>query len=91
MKSHTEYLTFNLPTRMAFENITPRIEAIVKASGIQEGLVLCNTKHIAPHNQFSGLSVEREETKKPHQGLATLWGKYNTHPPDQRRNVCRPP
>lgn len=46
MKSHTEYLTFNLPARMAFENITPRIEAIVKASGIQEGLVLCNAMHI---------------------------------------------
>ncbi len=46
MKSHTEYLTFNLPARMAFENITPRIEAIVTASGIQEGLLLCNAMHI---------------------------------------------
>src|SRR5687768_17015407 len=45
MKSHTEYLTFNLPARMAFENITPRIEAILKASGIQEGLLLCNAMH----------------------------------------------
>lgn len=42
MKSHTEYLTFNLPARMAFENITPTIEAIVQKSGIQEGFVLCN-------------------------------------------------
>ena len=46
MKSCTEYLTFNLPTRMAFENITPQIEAIVKNSGIQEGLLLCNAMHI---------------------------------------------
>src|SRR4051812_14980391 len=46
MKSQTEYLTFNLPARMAFENITPRIEAIVKQSGIQEGLMLCNAMHI---------------------------------------------
>jgi secondary thiamine-phosphate synthase enzyme len=46
MKSHTEYLSFNLPARMAFENITPRVEAIVKASGVQEGLVLCNAMHI---------------------------------------------
>jgi hypothetical protein len=30
MKSHTEYLTFNLPARMAFENITPKVEQIVK-------------------------------------------------------------
>ncbi len=46
MKSHTEYLTFNLPARMAFENITPRIEAIVAKSGISEGLLLCNAMHI---------------------------------------------
>lgn len=46
MKSHTEYLTFNLPARMAFENITPTIEEIVRKSGIQEGLLLCNAMHI---------------------------------------------
>ena len=46
MKSHTEYLTFNLPARMAFENITSTVEAIVKKSGIKEGLVLCNAMHI---------------------------------------------
>jgi len=47
MKSHTEYLTFNLPTRMAFENITPKIEEIVRKSGVREGLVLCNAMHAA--------------------------------------------
>jgi secondary thiamine-phosphate synthase enzyme len=46
MKSQTEYLTFNLPARMAFENITPKIEAIVKQSGVKEGLMLCNAMHI---------------------------------------------
>lgn len=46
MKSHTEYLTFKLPTRMAFENITPKIEQILKNSGIKEGLLLCNAMHI---------------------------------------------
>ena len=46
MKSHTEHLTFNLPTRMAFENITPKVEAIVRKSGVKEGLVLCNAMHI---------------------------------------------
>jgi len=46
MKSRTEYLTFNLPERMAFENITDRIEAIVEKSGVQEGLVLVNAMHI---------------------------------------------
>ncbi len=46
MKSYTEYLTFNLPARMAFENITHRIQQIVEASGIREGLLLCNAMHI---------------------------------------------
>jgi thiamine phosphate synthase YjbQ (UPF0047 family) len=31
---------------MAFENITPQVAAAVKKSGVQEGLVLVNTKHI---------------------------------------------
>jgi secondary thiamine-phosphate synthase enzyme len=46
MKSKTEYLTFNLPARMAFQNITPEVERVVRASGIQEGLMLCNAMHI---------------------------------------------
>ncbi len=46
MKSHTEYLTFNLPARLAFENITSKIEAIVHKSKIREGLLLCNAMHI---------------------------------------------
>ena len=46
MKSRTECLTFNLPERMAFENITDRVEAIVEKSGVQEGLVLVNAMHI---------------------------------------------
>ncbi|HET6324873.1 MAG TPA: secondary thiamine-phosphate synthase enzyme YjbQ [Planctomycetaceae bacterium] len=46
MKSRTEYLTFNLPARMAFENITDRVADIVEKSGVQEGLVLVNAMHI---------------------------------------------
>jgi secondary thiamine-phosphate synthase enzyme len=46
MKSVTEYLTFQLPERMGFENITPKLEAIVRTSGIREGLLLCNAMHI---------------------------------------------
>jgi hypothetical protein len=26
MKSHTQYLTFNIPSKMAFVNITPQVE-----------------------------------------------------------------
>jgi len=46
MKSQTEYLTFNLPARMEFRNITPEIERIVANSGVQEGLCLVNAMHI---------------------------------------------
>lgn len=46
MKSLTKYLTFEIPERMGFENITPTIESIVHESGVQEGLVLCNAMHI---------------------------------------------
>ena len=46
MKSQTEHLTFNIPARMAFLNITPQVEDVVKTSGVQEGLVLVNAMHI---------------------------------------------
>ena len=46
MKSHTEYLTFNVRQRMEFVNITRQVEAAVTKSGIEEGLVLCNAMHI---------------------------------------------
>src|SRR4051812_13957908 len=46
MKSQTEYLTFNLPARMQFVNITRQVEEVVRKSGVQEGLALCNAMHI---------------------------------------------
>jgi secondary thiamine-phosphate synthase enzyme len=46
MKSLTKHLTFNIPARMGFENITSTIEALVDESGVQEGLCLVNAMHI---------------------------------------------
>lgn len=46
MKSRTEYLTFNIPTRRAFVNITPNVRKTVEVSGIKEGLCLVNAMHI---------------------------------------------
>ena len=46
MKSKTEYLTFTIPTRMDFVNITRQVEAVVAASGVREGLCLVNAMHI---------------------------------------------
>ena len=44
--SRTEYLTFHVPTRVGFVNITPQVEEAVRESGVQEGIVLANTMHI---------------------------------------------
>lgn len=46
MKALTRYLTFNIPSKMAFQNITAQVEEAVRASGVQEGLVLVNAMHI---------------------------------------------
>lgn len=46
MKSSTEYLTFNVPDRRGFVNITPQVESIVQSSGVQEGLCLVNAMNI---------------------------------------------
>ncbi|MCA9163494.1 MAG: secondary thiamine-phosphate synthase enzyme YjbQ [Planctomycetales bacterium] len=46
MKSRTEYLTFQIPERVGFVNITAEVERVVRESGVREGLVLCNAMHI---------------------------------------------
>lgn len=46
MKSHTKYLTFNVPARMDFVHITPDVQDTVRESGVQEGLCLVNAMHI---------------------------------------------
>lgn len=46
MQSYREELWFETTTRRAYINITPQIVAIVKKSGVQEGLVLVNAMHI---------------------------------------------
>jgi secondary thiamine-phosphate synthase enzyme len=46
MKSYTNYLTFNVPARMDFVNITAQVEECVHKSGVQEGLCLVNAMHI---------------------------------------------
>ena len=46
MKSHTEHLTLNIPSKMAFRNITAEVADAVRKSGVAEGLVLVNSMHI---------------------------------------------
>jgi secondary thiamine-phosphate synthase enzyme len=71
MKSLTEYLTFNLPARMAFVNITSQVDAIVQRSQVREGLALVNAMHITAsvfiNDDEPGL---HEDYKKWLEGLA---------------------
>jgi len=46
MKSHRRELWFEIPQRRGFVNITPQVEAEVRASGVREGLCLVNAMHI---------------------------------------------
>jgi len=46
MKSYRKELTFHTPTRRAFINITPQVEAAVRESGVTDGLCVVNAMHI---------------------------------------------
>jgi secondary thiamine-phosphate synthase enzyme len=46
MRSLTRELTFNVPARMDFVNITREVETAVAESRVQEGLCLVNAMHI---------------------------------------------
>jgi secondary thiamine-phosphate synthase enzyme len=47
MKSLTDYLWFEIPNRRGFVNITDTVEALVRKSGVKEGLCLVNAMHIS--------------------------------------------
>ncbi len=65
MKSQTSYLTFNVPARMDFLNITPQVEEELHKSGIEEGICLVNAMHITAsvfiNDDESGLHHDYEE------------------------------
>jgi thiamine phosphate synthase YjbQ (UPF0047 family) len=46
MKSYRKELWFEVPARRAFINITGDVQQCIDDSGIAEGLVLVDTKHI---------------------------------------------
>jgi secondary thiamine-phosphate synthase enzyme len=46
MKSTTRHLSFEVPARMDFVNITPDVQDVLRESGIREGLCLVNAMHI---------------------------------------------
>ena len=76
MKTHRQELWFETPARRAFLNITPQVEAALRASGIKEGLCLVNAMHISAsvfiNDDESGLHADYERwleklaPEKPH-------------------------
>jgi secondary thiamine-phosphate synthase enzyme len=46
VKFHTEYLSFNTKKHREYVHLTPTVEAIVKKSGVREGMVLVSAMHI---------------------------------------------
>ena len=65
MKSYREVLTINTPTRRAFLNITPKVDAALKKSGVREGLCLVNAMNITSsvfiNDDESGLHADFEK------------------------------
>lgn len=65
MKTHRQELWFEAPTRRAFIHITPQVQEAVRASGVQEGLVLVNAMHITAsvfiNDNESGLHADFEK------------------------------
>lgn len=76
MKSYRKELSFNIPSRRAFVNITADVEAALRESGIREGLVLVNAMHITAsvfiNDDESGLHNDYEkwlEKLAPHEPI----------------------
>jgi secondary thiamine-phosphate synthase enzyme len=76
MKSLTEHLTFNVPQRRGYINITHTVADLVRKSEVQEGLCLVNAMHITAsvyiNDDESGLLADYDkwlEELAPHEPL----------------------
>jgi secondary thiamine-phosphate synthase enzyme len=65
MKHFREELWFNTPHRRDYINITDKVEALVRQSGVTNGLVLVNAMHITAsvyiNDNESGLIADYDE------------------------------
>ncbi len=84
MRSFRKELSFNIPSRRGFVNITAQVRECLQESGIREGLLLCNAMHITAsvfiNDDETGLHHDFErwlEQLAPHQPL-DLYRHNNT-------------
>src|SRR5438477_7563770 len=82
MKSFTDYLWFETPSRRALVNITPDLAALVERSKIREGLCLVSAMHITSaiwvNDEEEGLKADLMEWLE---GLAPFkkgWRHHDT-------------
>jgi secondary thiamine-phosphate synthase enzyme len=80
MKAHTEYLTFNTKRHREYVHITPQVEAIVRNSGVKEGMALVSAMHITAgvyvNDHESGLIHDIDEWLEK---LAPFRADYRHH------------
>ena len=80
MKFQTEYLTFKTSKHREYVHITPQVEAIVKKSGVRDGMVLVSAMHITAgvyvNDDESGLI---QDIDKWLEGLAPFQQNYKHH------------
>ena len=80
MKFHTEYLSFRTKKHREYIHLTPTVEAIVKKSGVRDGMVLVSAMHITAaiyvNDNESGLIEDIDEWLE---GLAPYRDDYRHH------------
>lgn len=76
MKVYTEYLTFNTRERYEMVHITPQIDAIVRQSGVDDGLCFVSPMHIT-----AAIYVNDNES-----GLIEDIGKWLEHLAPRKRD-----
>jgi secondary thiamine-phosphate synthase enzyme len=80
MKVTTEYLTFHTKKHREYIHITPQVEAIVRKSGVKEGMVLVSAMHITAgiyvNDNEEGLIADIDKWLE---GLAPFNQNYEHH------------
>ena len=80
MKVTTEYLTFHTKQHREYVHITPQVEAVVRKSGVKEGMALVSAMHITAgiyvNDNEEGLIADIDKWLE---GLAPFRQEYEHH------------
>lgn len=80
MNFHTEYLTFHTKKHRDYVHITPQVEAVLKKSGMRDGMVLVSSMHITAaiyvNDNEAGLIEDIDQWLE---GLAPFNQNYRHH------------